>query len=240
MSKIKARLGAWLSLLTAPVALLGLLMADTDGAAGQGAPTDPPAGGPPPDPKSGEGESKTFSQAEVDRIVQERLARAKAKPPADYEDLKAAAAKLAEIEEANSSELEKAQRRATEAEEAAKALKEQHSSYQIDTAIRLAAIEAKAADPGDVVKLLDRDGVTIGDDGQVTGVEDAVKGLLKAKPHLVGQQGPTGDGDGGRRGSSAPGQLTRADVQQLAKSGRHEEIAQARRDGRLNEVLGIT
>lgn len=54
---------------------------------------------------------KTFTQAEVDAIVGERLARDRAKY-ADYEDLKAKAAKYDEAEEANKSELQKATERA--------------------------------------------------------------------------------------------------------------------------------
>jgi hypothetical protein len=49
---------------------------------------------------------KTFTQDEVNRIVAERLKRHK---PDDYEALKEKAAKLDELEEANKSELEKAQ-----------------------------------------------------------------------------------------------------------------------------------
>lgn len=51
--------------------------------------------------------AKTFTQEQVNEIVKERLARAKADVPADYEDLKAKAARLDELEEANKSELEK-------------------------------------------------------------------------------------------------------------------------------------
>lgn len=50
---------------------------------------------------------KTFTQEQVDKIVQERLARAKQSVPDDYESLKAKAAKLDEIEEANKSEFDK-------------------------------------------------------------------------------------------------------------------------------------
>ena len=50
---------------------------------------------------------KTFTQEQVDKIVQERLARAKQSVPDDYEALKAKAAKLDELEEANKSEFEK-------------------------------------------------------------------------------------------------------------------------------------
>jgi hypothetical protein len=60
------------------------------------------------EPSGSGNEPKTFTQADVDRIVQERLARAKSTPPADYEDLKAKAARLDEIEEAQKSDLQKA------------------------------------------------------------------------------------------------------------------------------------
>lgn len=55
------------------------------------------------------------SQADLDRIVTERLAREKAKF-ADYDDLKSKASKLDELEAANKTELEKATARAEAAE----------------------------------------------------------------------------------------------------------------------------
>ena len=53
------------------------------------------------------------SQEELNRIVGERVKRAK---PADYDDLKAKAAKLDEIEKANQTEAERAQARLAELE----------------------------------------------------------------------------------------------------------------------------
>ncbi len=58
-------------------------------------------------PATTEEAAKTFTQEQLDKIVKERLARAKADVPADYEELKAKAAKLDELEEASKSELEK-------------------------------------------------------------------------------------------------------------------------------------
>lgn len=49
---------------------------------------------------------KTFTQADVDRIIGERIARAK-ESYADYDDLKAAASRLKEIEDAGKSEQQK-------------------------------------------------------------------------------------------------------------------------------------
>ena len=61
------------------------------------------------------GQEKTFTQAELDKIVQERVGRERAKFEG-YEDLKAKAQKFDEMEEARKSELQKAQERADAAE----------------------------------------------------------------------------------------------------------------------------
>ena len=61
-------------------------------------------------------ETKTFTQAELDAIVQDRVKRERAKYDG-FEDFKAKAQKYDEQEEANKSELQKAQERATELEE---------------------------------------------------------------------------------------------------------------------------
>lgn len=64
------------------------------------------------------------SQADLDRIVEQRLARERQKF-ADYDDLKGKASKYDELEEKNKSELEKERDRAAKAEErAAKAERE--------------------------------------------------------------------------------------------------------------------
>lgn len=62
-----------------------------------------------------ETETKTFTQADLDRIVQERVNRERAKYEG-FEDFKAKAQKYDEQEEANKTELQKAQERATELE----------------------------------------------------------------------------------------------------------------------------
>lgn len=70
-------------------------------------------------PGSGEpAQERTFTQEQVDRIVQERLARAKAQVPPDYEEAKAKAAKYDEAQEAAKSEVERANERAARAEAA--------------------------------------------------------------------------------------------------------------------------
>ena len=69
----------------------------------------PPPATPPADPNGGNGgepEKKTLTQAEIDAIVEERLAREK-KKYADYGDLKKAAAELADLKKSQLSELDK-------------------------------------------------------------------------------------------------------------------------------------
>lgn len=58
------------------------------------------------DPAGGAGEGKTFNQADLDRIVQDRLAKEKGKY-SDYDELKAKAQRLDEAESANKSEVER-------------------------------------------------------------------------------------------------------------------------------------
>lgn len=65
-----------------------------------------------------QGNERTFTQAELDRVVQERLAREREKF-ADHDELKAKAEKLAELEAANQSDLDKAIARAEAAEKSA-------------------------------------------------------------------------------------------------------------------------
>ena len=174
-------------------------------------PTPDPA--PTPDPPAGE---KTFTQADLDRIVAERLARAKAQPPADYDQLKAQAAELEALKASQLSEQEKLQKRAEAAEKAAQDAQDRANNALRRAAVVAAAQRAGAIDPDAVIALLDPSAVTIGDDGQVTGVDEAVKALLDSKQYLVGKP-PTpvpGGADGGVRGSG-PSAITRESLKAM-------------------------
>lgn len=93
-------------------------------------------------------EPRTFTQEEVNAIVEKRLARAKAEPPADYEELKAKAAKYDEAQEAAKSELQKAT-------EAAECWKAKYDELKAESD-RKAAIEAAAAEHGVDASMLAR------------------------------------------------------------------------------------
>lgn len=67
-------------------------------------------------------ENRTFTQAEVDRIVGDRLSRERSKY-ADYESLREKATRLDEMEEANKTELQKATERANSLQKELDAMK---------------------------------------------------------------------------------------------------------------------
>lgn len=191
-------------------------------------PTTPPAdgqqGNPPQDGGAGTPPAKpekTFTQAELDAIIEQRLKRA---VPADYEELKALAAKAKEKEDQEKTDLQKA----TEAQ----ALAEKRAREAVETAnarLRRAAIieEATAQNAADnevVIALLASDpDITVEDDGSVKGVKKAVADLLKAKPFLAKGQG--GTASGGQFG----GQPHQSIDEKIAAATAKGDLAEARR-----------
>lgn len=80
------------------------------------------------------GSEKTFTQAELDSIIAERLTRDRAKY-ADYEALKEKAKKFDEYEEANKSELEKATERAKSLEAELNSIKKENELREMRTRV---------------------------------------------------------------------------------------------------------
>lgn len=100
-------------------------------------------------------EPKTFTQEQVNRMMQERIARVKAEPPADYEELKAKAARFDEIEEANKSELERANDAKARAEAEAADWKAKFEREQEERE-RMASVNAMSAQYGVDASVLSR------------------------------------------------------------------------------------
>lgn len=158
----------------------------------QGGDNDAQQGG--DDDGDGDG-SKTLTQAEVDRIVQERVARERAKY-ADYNDLKA-----------------KAQQAETDQERAVREAREQArnealsevGNARLEDRIQVAAAK-QLNDPADAVRLIDRDGLDPYDDKVDTEISRRVKQLVEAKPYLAAPSAPpSGTGDAGSRGTVQTG-----------------------------------
>lgn len=150
----------------------------------------------------GGGGDESFTQADVDRIVQERLARERQKY-SDYDDVKAKAERYDELEAEQQSDLEKAEREAEQLRQENEQLKQQQTSSRRRRALERAAAEAKFHDPADAAAQIDEDLLEVDEDGNVTNAEALVSDLAERKQYLVrsddggsGGSGP-GDGDGG-------------------------------------------
>lgn len=182
-------------------------------------------------------EEKLLSESEVNRIVQERLARATKDQPSKDElaELRAAKTQLDEITLAGATELEKA----NAAKEKAEATAAEATARADKTLIKAAAVaELVKQDVTNVegaLRALDTTGLTVGDDGTVSGMSEAVTSLLEVIPEFVGKVVPV-KVDQGARGGGASGteQVTAAQLDSMSA----EAIAKATREGRMVDILG--
>lgn len=175
-------------------------------------PTAPPTG-PPAEPPKDEG--KTLTQADIDKIVNDRLKREREKF-SDYDDLKTKAGKLAEIEAAQLTDAEKSA--------VALAAAEQRNTELTNRTVR-AEVRALAAesfeDPSDahlyleLSKYVDAKG-----DIDADGIKADLADVLTRKAHLAKATGPARpkvDPDQGPRPVS-PGDLD-AQIAEATKAG---------------------
>jgi len=177
---------------------------------------------------------RSFTQDELDKIVQDRVARERKKYEG-FDDYKAAAGRLAEFEAANQTELEKAQKRAADAEQKAAETAATARQIALEAAIVTEAAKKNVVDPDAVVAMINRQALEFDDNGKPTNVAEAMDSLLKAKPYLVAGAGgarPNGADQGARGGAN--NQLGR----EALKTMTPEEITKALQEGRLSGVLG--
>lgn len=149
-----------------------------------------------------------------------RAAEKKAKAEAD-----AAKAEAAELRQAQETEQETVKRERDEARVEAEQAKARADRLLIDTALRDAAAEAGVA-PAKIrrfVRMVEREGLEIDSDGEVTGAEEAVETLLEEYPEFkAAEKPPEGDpppeDPGGKPDRKrAPKELTTEQVRKLAK-----------------------
>lgn len=204
-------------------------------------PTDPPTT-PPTDPAgsegspggdgSGSGPDRTFTQADLNRIVSDRLAREREKF-ANFDELKTKAAELDQLKEGEKTELQKAQDRQTQLERENTELKTRAQEAATRREVEKAARKAGLADPEDGYLLIDRKALDLDEDGTPKNADQLIAALIEAKPHLKGSLRPPGDGDQGPRGGGS-GTITRDDIKNMSP----EEVEKAHNEGRLAHLLG--
>ena len=161
------------------------------------------------------------SQQELDRVIQDRLARERSKF-SDYDDLKAKAGRLTEIEKASQTELEKAIVKAKE--EGRGEVAATFNARFVGAEARALAAEAKFRNPALAVRALDLSKIRVGDDGEVdiAGIKALLATLAKDEPYLV-DDGKSGKPQPDNAQGAGKGTPNRAD----------EGLEQARRRGFL-------
>lgn len=142
----------------------------------------------------------TMTQDELDALIGKEKGRVKSKF-ADYNDLKAKATEYEkQLEEKRLSELgeqERLQEIARKHEEEKQSLAQQLADLQtrvqqerITNEFIKVATGHNVAYIDDALKLADLSAISIGEDGQVDGIEDVIKTLVESKPFLVAKAAP--------------------------------------------------
>ena len=139
-------------------------------------------GAPAPQTNAGTGE-KTFSQADVDRMIADRLAREQ-KKYADYGDLKAAKEELDKLKEGQKSELEKANAAREKAEAKAKEFEAKMKLMELN------ALKSKlAAEAGIPAEFADR--IRGEDETSVKADIEELKKIFPQRAAVGGRGAPT-------------------------------------------------
>jgi hypothetical protein len=154
---------------------------------------------------------KTLTQSEVDRIVAERVAREKQKF-ADYDDLKAAATRLKEIENASKSEQQKAQERI---EELTKQLAERDQQVAQATQASLkASVAAEKGVPASALTGNTKEELEASAD-EILAWRDAAKPPTRKPPATGLKSGASSSGDT----SANPQERAAAALREMRRSG---------------------
>lgn len=115
-------------------------------------------------------------------------------------------------------------------------LKSETQTAQVNTQLTAELIKAGCIDVNAALKLITRDGIKVGDDGTIEGVEASVTSLKTASSYLFGTTQPVGSGtnptDGA--GTTPPNTFYRSQLQDQAFYKAHEkEILEAHAAGRV-------
>lgn len=153
---------------------------------------------------------KMLPQEQVNSLLAEQK-RALREQFKDYDDLKAKAQRLAEIEQANATELEKA---IAKARDEGRAEVSQAANIRLVTAeARAIAAEAKFRNPGLAVKAVDLSDVKVTEDGSVdaAAIKARLEALASSEPYLIDEGKTPPPKPDPSQGSGGGGATSKAD-----------------------------
>jgi DNA-binding helix-hairpin-helix protein with protein kinase domain len=195
---------------------------------------------------------KTFTEDEVNEIIKKRLERER-KKYADYDDLKSQLEELRKVDEERKraemseierykADLEKALNERQTFEQELEKLRESVKQERIKNAFITAATSANIAYIDDAFRLADLSAVTIDEDGNVVGIEDAIKTLVEHKPFLLAQAKkepkPIGESTNAKSDKSdkSAEQILKEAAEKARRTGRPEDLAAY---AKLKRELGL-
>lgn len=188
-----------------------------------------PKGEMPNEPEKKEEEQKPQSladvQAELDRVRKalketnkENAERRKRMEEFEAEEKKRKDAELSEVQ--------KLQQQLADAKADAAAREKEVETLRLRSAVESTATKLNFVTPADAYLLADLSGVEMTADGKVTGVEDALKALLKDRPYLANGSKPDGKGGTPRAGQQTQGREPPADdlIERKRREGGYSSI----------------
>lgn len=120
-----------------------------------------------------------------------------------------------ERKDAELSEKERLEKQLAEAQQARAEAEAVVNDILLRTSVKMTAAKMNFIEPEVAYQLADLAGVEIGEDGEVSGVEKALKGLAKDKPYLLKQeQGQQPDINAGKKGKGKDG---KADLEAIKR-----------------------
>lgn len=131
---------------------------------------------------------KTFTQAELEALLAERLRRERQKY-ADYAELKKAAEELQALKDAQKSEAEKMAEKLARLEQEYQAERERRRAVALQAKVVAIAGKLGAVDPQDANFIMATQAIDPDSDGADSDIQNVIEGLKATKPYLFARPG---------------------------------------------------
>lgn len=182
-------------------------------------------------------EPKVFTEAYV-KELREEAAKSRVERQSEKKTREALEARLAEFENAQLTESERAKKEFEETRTRAETNESRARELEIKYQLALAAVNP-ANEIGDVkaaIKLLDRETLEFDDNGKITNLQDALETLKAEYPSVVASRNPSAPNTGVTNPAKTPSakKYTRADLGKMTP----ERIVELQSSGELNHLLG--
>lgn len=149
--------------------------------------------------KAGDGKKgKTLTQEAVNALIKERVERAEASATnkllqdlgiGSVDDLKSLVTNARKTQDANKTELEKAQEKLAQTQSDLADREQRRIKVLIKSAVELEAAKLNFWKPEQAIKLIDLTKIEVGEDDTVKGVEEAMQELAEQNKHLIKTNG---------------------------------------------------